>query len=64
MASVSEKNGNSVSVETPERGGLAGSGLVLPHVPDWADPAWHLFVVRHPQRDALHKHLADAGIGS
>lgn len=26
MASVSEKNGNSVSVETPERGGLAGSG--------------------------------------
>ncbi len=22
------------------------------------------FVVRHPQRDALHKHLADAGIGS
>ena len=26
MTSVSEKNGNSVSVETPERGGLAGSG--------------------------------------
>lgn len=44
--------------------GLAGSGLVLPQVPEWADPAWHLFVVRHPQRDALHKHLADAGIGS
>ena len=44
--------------------GLAGSGLVLPQVPAWAEPAWHLFVVRHPQRDALHKHLADAGIGS
>ena len=44
--------------------GLAGSGLVLPQVQEWADPAWHLFVVRHPQRDALHKHLADAGIGS
>ena len=43
---------------------MAGSGLVLPQVPEWADPAWHLFVVRHPQRDALHKHLADAGIGS
>ena len=26
MTSVSEKNGNSVSVETPERGSLAGSG--------------------------------------
>lgn len=38
--------------------------LVLPHVPEWADPVWHLFVVRHPRRDSLQKHLADAGIGS
>lgn len=36
--------------------------LTLPMVPDWADPAWHLFVVRHPQRDALQQHLADNGI--
>ena len=44
--------------------GLAGSNLVLPHVPEWADPAWHLFVVRHRKRDALQKQLADAGVGS
>jgi dTDP-4-amino-4,6-dideoxygalactose transaminase len=44
--------------------GLAGSGLVLPHVPDWAEPVWHLFVVRHPERDALVKRLAAAGVGS
>jgi dTDP-4-amino-4,6-dideoxygalactose transaminase len=36
--------------------------LVLPHVPAWADPVWHLFVVRHPQRDALQQHLRAAGI--
>jgi dTDP-4-amino-4,6-dideoxygalactose transaminase len=36
--------------------------LVLPSVPDWADPVWHLFVVRHPNRDALQKHLEDAGV--
>ena len=29
---------------------LAGVGdLVLPFVPTWAEPVWHLFVVRHPQ---------------
>lgn len=36
--------------------------IVLPHVPPWASPVWHLFVIRHPQRDALQKHLADHGI--
>jgi dTDP-4-amino-4,6-dideoxygalactose transaminase len=35
---------------------------LLPTVPAWASPVWHLFVIRHPQRDALQKHLADAGI--
>jgi dTDP-4-amino-4,6-dideoxygalactose transaminase len=34
----------------------------LPYVPDWADPVWHLFVIRHPERDALQKHLADHGV--
>ena len=44
--------------------GLAGSGLTLPHVPDWAEPVWHLYVVQHPQRDALHQALTEAGVGS
>ncbi len=38
--------------------------LSLPLVPDWADPVWHLFVVRHPQRDLLQKYLGDAGMGT
>ena len=44
--------------------GLAGSGLVLPQVPEWAEPVWHLFVVRHPERDALVKRLNEAGVGT
>ena len=44
--------------------GLRGSSLILPYVPDWAEPAWHLFVVRHPQRDELQAKLAEAGIGT
>ena len=44
--------------------GLRDSGLILPHVPDWADPAWHLYVVRSPGRDALQKKLAEANVGT
>ena len=44
---------------------LAGAPeLTLPFVPAWADPAWHVFVVGHPRRDALQKHLTQAGIGT
>lgn len=39
-------------------------GLTLPEVPSWAEPVWHLFVVRHPERDNLQKALERAGIGS
>lgn len=38
--------------------------LTLPFVPEWADPAWHLFVVRHSKRDPLQKHLRENGIGT
>jgi dTDP-4-amino-4,6-dideoxygalactose transaminase len=44
--------------------GLAESGLILPHVPNWAEPAWHLYVVRTPDRDGLQTRLAQAGIGT
>lgn len=40
------------------------SSLTLPYVPGWAEPAWHLFVVRHPQRDKLQECLEESGIGT
>lgn len=43
---------------------LKGCGLVMPSVPEWADPVWHLYVVRTPERDALQRHLTAAGIGT
>lgn len=36
--------------------------IVLPKVAKWADPAWHLYVIRHPQRDTLQKHLSRSQI--
>ncbi|SEA14183.1 DegT/DnrJ/EryC1/StrS family aminotransferase [Acidovorax soli] len=44
--------------------GLTGSKLTLPHVPAWAEPVWHLYVVQHPKRDALQQALTDAGVGT
>lgn len=38
--------------------GLANSDLILPDVPEWADAVWHLFVVRHSNRDALQEHFS------
>jgi dTDP-4-amino-4,6-dideoxygalactose transaminase len=44
---------------------LAGiEGLTLPTVPAWAEPVWHLYVVRHAQRDELVRCLAEQGIGT
>ena len=44
--------------------GLKESALILPLVPDWADPVWHLYVVRTTERDALQKRLEEAGVGT
>jgi dTDP-4-amino-4,6-dideoxygalactose transaminase len=41
---------------------LDGTGLVLPAVPEQSDPAWHLFVVRSRNRDALQKALKREGV--
>jgi dTDP-4-amino-4,6-dideoxygalactose transaminase len=38
--------------------------LILPSVPGEVEPAWHLFVVRHPDRQRLIEYLASSGIGT
>lgn len=37
-------------------------GFTLPSVPSWAEPVWHLYVVRCAQRDQLQTKLAESGI--
>jgi dTDP-4-amino-4,6-dideoxygalactose transaminase len=44
---------------------LAGiPGLILPNVDDNTQSVWHVFPVRHPDRDALARQLKDAGVGT
>ncbi|HET7626259.1 MAG TPA: DegT/DnrJ/EryC1/StrS family aminotransferase, partial [Verrucomicrobiae bacterium] len=42
---------------------LADTPLQLPIEASYAESAWHLYVVRHPRRDKLKKHLEANGVG-
>jgi dTDP-4-amino-4,6-dideoxygalactose transaminase len=42
---------------------LAGLPLALPQEADYAESAWHLYVVRTPRREALKAHLEQNQIG-
>ncbi|WP_370655284.1 DegT/DnrJ/EryC1/StrS family aminotransferase [Sphingomonas aurea] len=44
--------------------GLADVPIGLPSMPDYAQSVWHLYVIRHPQRDVLAQRLADVGIAT
>jgi dTDP-4-amino-4,6-dideoxygalactose transaminase len=44
--------------------GFAECDLIVPHVPDWAEPAWHLYVVRMSDRERLQGRMTEAGIGT
>ncbi|MCY4753419.1 DegT/DnrJ/EryC1/StrS family aminotransferase [Pelomonas aquatica] len=39
-------------------------GLILPAVASGCDPVWHLYVIRHHQRDRVANALAQASIGT
>ena len=43
---------------------LDQSEFILPFVPEYAEPAWHLFVVQSSNRDRLQQRMNDAGIGT
>jgi dTDP-4-amino-4,6-dideoxygalactose transaminase len=38
--------------------------LILPFVPEWADPVWHLFVVRHQERNNFQDYLFSSGVST
>jgi dTDP-4-amino-4,6-dideoxygalactose transaminase len=43
---------------------LKDAGLILPYVPEWAEPVYHLYVVRNKQRVALQQHLKRLGVST
>ena len=44
--------------------GIKNLDIILPYVPDYAVPVWHIFAVRTKKRDALAEYLAEKGIST
>lgn len=65
LKKLDEWNERRKQVASAYLGGLKSIGnIVLPFVPAWADPVWHLFVIRTQMRDELQKRLTDVGVGT
>jgi dTDP-4-amino-4,6-dideoxygalactose transaminase len=50
------------SVASRYLAGMRDLPLVLPAVPSFAEPVWHLFVVRHADRDNFQRRLRERGV--
>lgn len=44
--------------------GIKNPKIILPFVPEYAEPVWHLFAVRTENRDELAQYLLDRGIAT
>lgn len=65
LPKLDEWNARRQKIAEQYRQGFANiPGLLLPYVPKYIDPVWHLFVVRYLERNALQKHLTAADVGT
>lgn len=44
--------------------GIKNSQIILPYIPEYANPVWHIFAIRCEKRDKLEKYLNEAGIST
>jgi dTDP-3-amino-3,4,6-trideoxy-alpha-D-glucose transaminase len=62
---LDEWNGRRARLAGQYAAELESLGLLqLPVPASWASPVWHLYVVRHPQRDALQERLERLGVST
>lgn len=59
---IDEENAARTRIAETLMKALSGIDAILPVVPQWAQPAWHQFVVRHKDRDSIRERLKAAGI--
>lgn len=64
LASLDADNERRRAIAAMYAAGLADLPIGLPSVPRFAEPVWHLYVVRHPQRDLIAERLTEAGVAS
>lgn len=61
---IEKVNENRRSIANKYLVGIKNPEIILPFVPEYATPVWHIFGVRCKRRDELEKFLNDAGIGT
>ena len=44
--------------------GIQNEKVILPTVPDYSEPVWHIFGIRCNERDRLEEYLNTKGIGT
>ena len=44
--------------------GIKNPEIILPFVPEYAEPVWHIFAIRCKRREELEKYLGEKGIGT
>jgi dTDP-4-amino-4,6-dideoxygalactose transaminase len=59
---LDEWNGRRAAIARRYLDAFADLPIGLPSVPDWAKPAWHLFVITSPNRDAFAEKLKAEGV--
>lgn len=62
LAHLDDWNARRAKIAAKYLSSIGGGRVTLPQVPDWADPAWHLFVVKTDDRAGLEQALAQEGI--
>jgi dTDP-4-amino-4,6-dideoxygalactose transaminase len=64
LKKLDEWNGQRRQIAARYLSGLSNLNLALPAVPDWAEPVWHLFVVRTGARVRLQQALGKAAVAT
>ncbi|HQQ36319.1 MAG TPA: DegT/DnrJ/EryC1/StrS family aminotransferase [Rugosibacter sp.] len=64
LAVLDEWNARRQAIATQYSTLLTGAAIDLPLVPEYAEPVWHLYVIRSKQRDALKAHLEQQGVST
>jgi dTDP-4-amino-4,6-dideoxygalactose transaminase len=64
LAVLDEWNARRREIATQYSRLLAGADIDLPLLPEYAEPVWHLYVIRSKQRNALKAHLEQQGVST
>jgi dTDP-4-amino-4,6-dideoxygalactose transaminase len=64
LAVLDDWNARRREIATQYSNLLAGADIDLPLIPEYAEPVWHLYVIRSKHRDALKVHLERQGVST